>query len=44
MEAKNMLLNNKWVNNKISEEIKINLETNENDNTTIQNRGKQGKQ
>ena len=39
-----MLLNNKWVNNKISEEIKINLETNENDNTTIQNRGKQGKQ
>ena len=33
----NMLLNNKWVNNKIKEEIKIYLETNENEDTTIQN-------
>ena len=33
----NMLLNNKWVNNKIKEEIKIYLETNENEDTTFQN-------
>ena len=33
----NMLLNNEWVNNEIKEEIKRYLETNENENTTIQN-------
>ena len=32
----NMLLTTEWVNNEIKEEIKKNLETNENDNTTIQ--------
>ena len=32
-----MLLNNEWVNNEIKEEIKKYLETNENENTTIQN-------
>ena len=32
-----MLLNNKWVNNEIKEEIKRYLETNENEATTIQN-------
>ena len=32
-----MLLNNKWVNSEIKEEIKRYLETNENENTTIQN-------
>ena len=39
----NMLLNDEWVNNKIKEEVKTYLETNENENTTIQNRGTQGK-
>ena len=34
---KSMLLNNKWVNNEIREEIKKFLETNENELTTIQN-------
>ena len=29
-----MLLNNEWVNNKIKEEIKRYLETNENEDTT----------
>ena len=33
----NMLLNNEWVNNKVKEEIKRCLETNENEDTTIQN-------
>ena len=32
-----MLLNNEWINNKIKEEIKKNLETNENEHTTSQN-------
>ena len=32
-----MLLNNEWVKNKIIEEIKKFLETNENELTTIQN-------
>ena len=32
-----MLLNNEWVKNKIREEIKIFLETNENELTTTQN-------
>ena len=34
---KNMLLNNKWVNNEIKEEIKRYLETNENENIMTQN-------
>ena len=33
----NVLLNNEWVNNKIKEEIKKFLETNENELTTTQN-------
>ena len=32
-----MLLNNEWVKNEIREEIKNFLETNENENTTVQN-------
>ena len=36
-EENNMLLNNEWVKNKIKEEIKRYLETNENEDTTIQN-------
>lgn len=32
-----MLLNNKWITKDIKEEIKNYLETNENENTTIQN-------
>ena len=32
-----MLLNNEWANNKIKEEIQRYLETNENEDTTIQN-------
>ena len=36
-ELNNMLLNNEWVNNEIKEEIKRYPETNENENTTIQN-------
>ena len=32
-----MLLNNKWVNNQIKEEIKRYFETNENEDTTTQN-------
>ena len=35
-KVNNMLLNNEWVNNEIKEEIKRYLETNENENTTIQ--------
>ena len=33
----NILLVNEWLNNKIKEEIKRYLETNENEDTTIQN-------
>ena len=36
-ELNNMLLNNEWVNNEIKEEIKRYLETNENEDTKIQN-------
>ena len=36
-ELNNMLLNNEWVNNQVKEEIKRYLETNENEDTTIQN-------
>ena len=39
----NILLNNEWVNNEIKEEIKRYLETNENENTTIQNLWDTGK-
>ena len=39
-----MLLNNKWVNNKIKEEIKQYNERNENEDTTTQNLGTLGKQ
>ena len=38
-----MLLNNEWINNKIKEEIKGYLETNGNDDTTIQNLQETGK-
>ena len=43
MEAKLMLLNNGWVNNETKEEIKRYLETNENEDTTIQNLWDTGK-
>ena len=33
-----MLLNNEWVNQKIKEENKKYMETNENENKTVQNR------
>ena len=33
----NKLINNEWVNNELKEEIKRYLETNENEDTTIQN-------
>lgn len=33
----NIFLNNEWVNNKIKEEIKRNIETSDNENTTSQN-------
>ena len=33
----NILLNNEWVNNEIKEEFKRYFETNENEDTTIQN-------
>ena len=36
-KVNNMLLNSEWVNNEVREEIKRYLETNENENTTIQN-------
>ena len=42
-KLKTMLLNNEWVNNKIKEEIKRYIETNENENTTIQNLWDTGK-
>ena len=38
-----MLLNNEWVNNKIKEEIKTYLETNENEDMTSQNLWDTGK-
>ena len=37
MEAKHMLLNNQEITEEIKEEIKIYLETNDNENTMIQN-------
>ena len=39
----NMLFNSEWVNNEIKEEFKRYLETNENENTTIQNLWDTGK-
>ena len=39
----NMLLNNKWVNNKTKEEIKRYLAINENENKTTQNQWNTGK-
>ena len=39
-----MSLNNEWVNNEIKEEIKRQLETNENENTTIKICGTKRKQ
>ena len=36
-KSNNMLLNNEWVNNRIEKEIKTYVETNENENKTIQN-------
>ena len=36
-KLKNILVNNEWVNNKIKEEVKRYLETNENEDATIQN-------
>ena len=38
-----MFLKNEWVNNEIKEEIKRHLETNENEDTTIQNLQDTGK-
>ena len=38
-----MLLNNEWIKNKIKEEIKRYLETNENENTTTKNLWNKGK-
>ena len=32
-----MLLNNKWITEEIKEEMRKHLETNENENTTVQN-------
>ena len=37
LKLNNTLLNNEWVNNEIKEEIKKYLDTNENEDTTIQN-------
>ena len=39
-----MLLNNQWVTEEIKEEIKKYLETNENENTVIQNHRMQQQQ
>ena len=39
----NMLLNSEWINNEIKEEIKRYLETNENEDITIQNLWDTGK-
>ena len=41
---KNTLLKNEWVNQAIREEIKKYMETNENENTTIQHFGMQQRQ
>ena len=38
-----MLSNNEWANNKVKEEVKSYLETNENEDTTIQNLWDTGK-
>ena len=38
-----MILNNEWLNNKIKEEIKRYIESNENEDTTIQNMWDTGK-
>ena len=35
--SNNMLLNNEWVNQEIKEEVKKYMETNENENITVQN-------
>ena len=43
MEAEIMLLNNEWVSKEIKEEIKRYLETNENEDTIIQNLWDTGK-
>ena len=32
-----MLLNNEWINQEIKDKIKKHMETNENENTTVQN-------
>ena len=37
MEVKSILLKDEWVNQKIREELKRFMETNENEDTTIQN-------
>ena len=37
MRLNNMLLNNEWINNEIKEDIKMFLETNENEHTTAKN-------
>ena len=37
MEAKQYVTNNQWITEEIKEEIKTYLETNGNENTTIQN-------
>ena len=42
-QLNSLLLNNKWVNNKIKEGIKRQLETNENEDKTIQNQWDTGK-
>ena len=43
MELNSRLLNNEWVNKEIKEEIKRYLETNESEDTTIQNLWDTGK-
>ena len=37
METKHLATKNQWVNNEIKEELKKYLETNDNENTTLQN-------
>ena len=43
-KVNNMLLNSEWVNNEIKEEIKRHLETNENEDTKVQNLWYTGKE
>ena len=43
MEAKQLLLHNQWITEEIKEEIKKQLETNDNENTMIQNLWDAGK-